>query len=151
MSRGELGLLGSVAELETTKAQREFTVLSLATPSWKTMNGDGYIRRTEWNRLVAWGHLSTFCCDPEKARTCPSRASSATANSVPRNRRMVITEFVSPKFICPKFGNFHQHNVTGQCFTRHGGTLKGTLAPRLRNLGVLRAALCSTSLLSEPD
>jgi len=46
---------------------------------------------------------------------------------------------------------FHQQNVTGQRFTRHGRTLKGTLAPRMSNLGVLRAALCLTSLLSQPD
>jgi len=41
-----IGFVGSDAELQTTKTQREFTVLSLATTaSWKDKNGDGYIRR----------------------------------------------------------------------------------------------------------
>ena len=48
-----IGFVGSDAELKTTKTQREFAVLSLATTaSWKDKNGDGYIRRTEWHRLV---------------------------------------------------------------------------------------------------
>ena len=48
-----IGFVGSDAELKTTKTQREFTVLSLATTaSWKDKNGDGYIRRTEWHKLV---------------------------------------------------------------------------------------------------
>ena len=56
-----IGFVASDAELKTTKTQREFTVLSLATTaSWKDKNGDGYIRRTEWHRPVAWGNLSTF-------------------------------------------------------------------------------------------
>jgi single-strand DNA-binding protein len=43
-----IGFVGSDAELKTTKTQREFTVLSLATTaSWKDKNGDGYIRRAE--------------------------------------------------------------------------------------------------------
>ena len=43
-----IGFVGSDAELKTTKAQREYAVLSLATTaSWKDKNGDGYIRRTE--------------------------------------------------------------------------------------------------------
>ena len=47
-----IGFVGSDAELKTTKTQREYTVLSLATTeSWKDKNGDGYIRRTEWHRL----------------------------------------------------------------------------------------------------
>jgi single-strand DNA-binding protein len=47
-----IGFVGSDAELKTTKAQREYAVLSLATTaSWKDKNGDGYIRRTEWHRL----------------------------------------------------------------------------------------------------
>jgi hypothetical protein len=50
-----IGFAGSEAELKTTKAQREYAVLSLATTaSWKDKNGDGYIRRTEWHKLVAW-------------------------------------------------------------------------------------------------
>jgi single-strand DNA-binding protein len=34
--------------------------------SWKDKNGDGYIRRTEWHRLVAWGNLSTFAATLKK-------------------------------------------------------------------------------------
>jgi hypothetical protein len=38
-------LVGKDAEVKTTKTQREFTVLSLATTvSWKDKNGDGYTR-----------------------------------------------------------------------------------------------------------
>jgi len=62
-----IGFVGSDAELKTTKTQREFTVLSLATTaSWKDKNGDGYIRRTEWHRLVAWGNLLTFAATLKK-------------------------------------------------------------------------------------
>ncbi len=40
-----VGFVGKDAEVRTTKTQREFTVLSLATTaSWKDKNGDGYIR-----------------------------------------------------------------------------------------------------------
>ena len=62
-----IGFVGSDAELKTTKAQREYTVLSLATmASWKDKNGDGYIRRTEWHKLVAWGNLSLFAATLKK-------------------------------------------------------------------------------------
>lgn len=56
-----IGFVGKDAEVKTTKTQHEFTVLSLATTaSWRDKNGDGYIRRTEWHKLIAWGNLSTF-------------------------------------------------------------------------------------------
>ena len=62
-----IGFVGSDAELKTTKAQREYTVLSLATTgSWKDKNSDGYIRRTEWHKLVAWRNLSTFAATLKK-------------------------------------------------------------------------------------
>src|SRR5881398_2206696 len=62
-----IGFVGSDAELKTTKTQREYAVLSLATTaSWKDKNGDGYIRRTEWHKLVAWGNLSTFAATLKK-------------------------------------------------------------------------------------
>ncbi len=62
-----VGFVGKDAEVKTTKTQREFTVLSLATTaSWKDKNGDGYIRRTEWHKLVAWGNLSTFAATLRK-------------------------------------------------------------------------------------
>ena len=62
-----IGFVGSDAEVKTTKTQREFTVLSLATTaSWKDKNGDGYIKRTEWHKLVAWGNLSTFAATLKK-------------------------------------------------------------------------------------
>jgi hypothetical protein len=49
-----IGFVGSGAELKTTKAHREYTVLSLATTaSWKNKNGDGYVRRAEGHKLVA--------------------------------------------------------------------------------------------------
>jgi hypothetical protein len=45
--------------VKTTKTQREFTVLSLATTaSWKDKNGDGYIRRTEWHKLIVIWNLT---------------------------------------------------------------------------------------------
>src|ERR1700746_667943 len=101
-----VGFVGKDAEVKTTKTQREFTVLSLATTaSWKDKNGDGYIRRTEWHKLVAWGNLSLFAATLKKGRMCPWKASSATANSCRRNRRSprtAITRFVSPKFIFRK-------------------------------------------------
>ena len=62
-----IGFVGKDAELKTTKTQREYTVLSVATTaSWKDKNGDGYIRRTEWHRLIAWGNLSTFAATLKK-------------------------------------------------------------------------------------
>jgi Single-strand binding protein family len=69
------GFVGSDAELKTTKTQREYTVLSLATTaSWKDKNGDGYNRRTEWHKLVAWGNLSLFAATLKKgARVCGRR------------------------------------------------------------------------------
>ena len=43
------------------------TVLSLATTaSWRDKNGDGYIRRTEWHKLIAWGNFSTFAATLRK-------------------------------------------------------------------------------------
>ena len=49
-----IGLVGADAEMKTTKTQREYTVLSLATTApWKNKNGDGYVWRTEWHKLVA--------------------------------------------------------------------------------------------------
>ena len=62
-----IGFVGSDADLKTTKTRREYTVLSLATTaSWKDKNGDGYIRRTDWHKLVAWGNLSTFAATLKK-------------------------------------------------------------------------------------
>jgi single-strand DNA-binding protein len=62
-----IGFVGSDAQVKTTKTQREFTLLSLATTaSWKDKNGDGYIKRTEWHKLVAWGNLSTFAATLKK-------------------------------------------------------------------------------------
>ena len=41
-----IGFVGGDAQVKTTKTQREFTVLSLATTaSWKDKNGDGYIKQ----------------------------------------------------------------------------------------------------------
>src|SRR5207248_5963653 len=100
-----IGFVGSDAELKTTKAQHEYAVLSLATTaSWKDKNGDGYIRRTEWQKLVAWGNLSTFAASLKKVahvsvegelryRACPRNR---------RSRRTAIRRFVSPKFISRK-------------------------------------------------
>ena len=36
------------------------------TASWKDKNGDGYIQRTEWHKLVAWGNLSLFAATLKK-------------------------------------------------------------------------------------
>jgi single-strand DNA-binding protein len=62
-----IGFVGSDAKLKTTKTQREYAVLSRATTaSWKDKNGDGYIRRTEWHKLVAWGNVSLFAATLKK-------------------------------------------------------------------------------------
>ncbi len=60
-----IGFVRSDAELKTTKAQREYTVLSLATTAcWKDKNGDGYIRRTEWHKLIVIWNVRARQPDP---------------------------------------------------------------------------------------
>jgi single-strand DNA-binding protein len=61
------GFVGADAEHKTTKSQHELTILSLATTaSWKDKKGEGYIRRTDWHKLVAWGKLSRFAATLKK-------------------------------------------------------------------------------------
>jgi single-strand DNA-binding protein len=101
-----IGFVGSDAELKTTKAQREYTVLSLATTaSWKDKNGDGYIRRTEWHRLVAWGNLSTFAATLKNGAHVSVEGELRYREFLPKNRRSrrtAITKFASPRFISRK-------------------------------------------------
>lgn len=61
------GFVGADAERRTTKSQHELTILSLATTaSWKDKNGEGYIRRTDWHKLVAWGKLARYAATLKK-------------------------------------------------------------------------------------
>ena len=98
-----VGFVGKDAEVKTTKTQREFTVLSLATTaSWKDKNGDGYIRRTEWHKLIAWGNLSTFAATLRKGAHLAVEGELRYREFVPKKQKKqkkAITRFVSPKFI----------------------------------------------------
>jgi single-strand DNA-binding protein len=61
------GFVGADAERKTTNSQHELTILSLATTaSWKDKKGVGYVRRTDWHKLVAWGKLSRYAATLKK-------------------------------------------------------------------------------------
>lgn len=50
------GYIGKNAESKTTKQQRTFVVLSLATKSgYKDKQTNEWVNRTEWHRIVAFG------------------------------------------------------------------------------------------------
>jgi len=56
-----IGFAGKDAEARTTKNQKPYTVLSLATQSsYKDKKSGEYINHTEWHRVIAWGKLSEF-------------------------------------------------------------------------------------------
>ena len=62
-----IGFAGKDAESRTTKNQKPYTVLSLATQSsYKDKKSGDYVNRTEWHRVIAWGKLSGFARKIEK-------------------------------------------------------------------------------------
>jgi len=89
--------------LKTTKAQREYAVLSLATTaSWKDKNGDGYIQRTEWHKLVAWGNLSLFAATLKKGAHVSVEGELRYREFVPKKQKNGYHKIRSPKFISRK-------------------------------------------------
>jgi single-strand DNA-binding protein len=56
-----IGFAGKDAEARSTKNQKSYTVLSLATQSsYKDKKTGEYVNHTEWHRVIAWGKLSEF-------------------------------------------------------------------------------------------
>jgi len=56
-----IGFAGKDAEARSTKNQKQYTVLSLATQSsYKDKKTGEYVSHTEWHRVIAWGKLSEF-------------------------------------------------------------------------------------------
>ena len=56
-----IGFTGKDAEVRTTKSQKTYVVLSLATQSsYKDKKTGEYVNRTEWHRVIAWDKLSEF-------------------------------------------------------------------------------------------
>ena len=61
------GYLGKDAENVTTKQQRTFTVLSLATKSgYKDKRTNEWVNHTEWHRIVAFGTPAGYAKDLKK-------------------------------------------------------------------------------------
>jgi len=55
------GFTGTDAQVRTTKNNRNFVVLSVATKrSWLDKQSGERVSRTEWHRVIAWGKLSDF-------------------------------------------------------------------------------------------
>jgi len=56
-----IGFLGKDAEAKSTRNNRPFTVLSLATKrSWKDRDSGDYMSETTWHRCIVWGKLGEF-------------------------------------------------------------------------------------------
>lgn len=56
-----IGFIGKDAEVRTTKNQKTYVILSLATQSsYKDKKTGEYIDRTEWHRVIAWDKLGEF-------------------------------------------------------------------------------------------
>ena len=56
-----IGFTGTDAQVRTTKNNRTFVVLSVATKrSWLDKQSGERVSRTEWHRVIAWGELSDF-------------------------------------------------------------------------------------------
>lgn len=56
-----IGFLGKDAEVRTTRSNRSFTMLSLATKrSWKDRESGDYMSETTWHRCIVWGKLGEF-------------------------------------------------------------------------------------------
>ena len=54
-----IGFTGTDAQVRTTKNNRNFVVLSVATKrSWLDKQSGQRLSRTEWHRVIAWGKLS---------------------------------------------------------------------------------------------
>jgi len=61
------GYLGKDAENVTTKQQRTFTVLSLATKSgYKDKRTNEWVNHTEWHRIVAFGTPADYAKELKK-------------------------------------------------------------------------------------
>ena len=55
------GFIGNDAESKTTRQQREFVVLSLATRSgYKDRQKDEWVNHTEWHHIVAFGKPAEY-------------------------------------------------------------------------------------------
>jgi len=55
-----------VSSTSTAPRRGSRAAFTIARRSWKDKNGDGYIRRTEWHKLIAWANLSTFAATLKK-------------------------------------------------------------------------------------
>ena len=56
-----IGFTGKEAETRSTKNQKSYTVLSLATQSsYKDKKTGDYVNRPEWHRVIVWGKLGEF-------------------------------------------------------------------------------------------
>jgi single-strand DNA-binding protein len=56
-----IGFTGTDAQVRTTKNNRTYVVLSLATKrSWLDKQTGERVSRTEWHRLIAWGKTGDF-------------------------------------------------------------------------------------------
>ena len=56
-----IGFTGTDAQVRTSKNNRTFAVLSIATKrSWLDKQSAERVSRTEWHRVIAWGKLSDF-------------------------------------------------------------------------------------------
>jgi single-strand DNA-binding protein len=54
-----IGFTGTDAQVRTTKNNRTFAVLSVATKrTWLDKQSGERVSRTEWHRIVAWGKLT---------------------------------------------------------------------------------------------
>jgi single-strand DNA-binding protein len=56
-----IGFTGTDAQVRTTKNNRTFVVLALATKrTWRDKQTGERVSRTEWHRAIAWGKLGDF-------------------------------------------------------------------------------------------
>lgn len=56
-----IGFTGTDAQVRTTKNNRNFVVLSVATKrSWLDKQSGKRVSRNQWHRVIAWGKLSDF-------------------------------------------------------------------------------------------
>jgi single-strand DNA-binding protein len=66
-----IGFAGKDAETRTTKNQKSYTVLSLATQSsYKDKKTGDYVNRTEWHRVIACERCAPASLFPGSSR-CP--------------------------------------------------------------------------------
>lgn len=56
-----IGFTGTDPQVRTTKNNRTFAVLSVATKrSWRDKQTGERVSRTQWHRVIAWGKLGDF-------------------------------------------------------------------------------------------